>query len=91
MSKQAKIKIVAITSAEHEYTYTRYSAHKVSNANAQLICEELNKNKFRICAEGMKWHVYEIDSTNPVYRIAQEQSFTIRNGYMYEESAYYNY
>lgn len=80
--------IVALTREGSEYTYNRFSAHKVSKASAEKIRNALNENRYRIIAPDMKWHVYEIDKYSPAYDIGRNQSFTIRNGYLYERDCY---
>lgn len=83
-SKPKTIRVVAITFDGQEQTFRPYTAHRVSAKSAERIRDELNRNGYRLCAEGMKWELYTVSEFTNAFRAAQNQTFTIRNGYMYE-------
>lgn len=73
------MKVLAKTTEGYEYMYSIRSAHKVSARSGKLIADNLNELKYEL-KSGELWHLYDVDEYDEAYYIAQEQSFTIRNG-----------
>ena len=84
MAKQAEKKyFVAVAPLGKEYMYNKGTAHKVSKASKEKICEILNDSKFRI-NDNQAWHIYELEQYDRDFTSAGYYGFTIRNGYLYE-------
>ena len=75
--------VLAKSCVGREYLYSARSAHKVSNASAQKICDIANKYNFKL-SEGECWHVHDVGVYDDAYDYAQYQKFTIRNGIVTE-------
>lgn len=84
MKKDGTMTIVALTRPGQEYLYNIRSAHEVSAAAADRICDALNANKIGLLA-GHVWHVYAIDKYMPAWAYAEVQKYYIRGGYLREK------
>lgn len=80
-------KLIAKTIAGKEYVYSRKSAHAVSAAAAEYICNVLNEKKYKL-KEGEKWHVYDCGCYEMEYTEAGSQKFTRRKGVVSEVRRY---
>ena len=66
-----------------EYIYQPSSAHGVSKASAQVICDALNKIRHDLKA-GQVWRVITFDQYDSAFDIAACYKFVIRGGYLRE-------
>lgn len=62
-----------------EFIYQPSSAHGVSKASAQAICDALNKIRHDLKA-GQVWRVMTFDQYDSAYEIAACYKFVVRNG-----------
>ena len=76
-------KMIAKTIAGKEFTYSRESAHAVSNAGAEAICRALNEKRWGL-KDGQVWHVYDCGWYEQEYTGAAYQQFIRRKGAIYE-------
>ena len=73
--------ILAQTTPGKEYFYDARTAHAVSKASAEKICDIVNKYKHVIgTPAGRTWHVYTISEYDIAADYARFQKFTIRRG-----------
>lgn len=73
--------ILAMTIPGKEFIYKANTAHQVSKASAETICNVCNENKYMYSRyPGYKWHVYEIDKYAMAADYASYQKFTIYKG-----------
>ena len=75
--------VVAMSCKDHEFLYKPSTAHKVSKASAQKICDILNQYKYRLVGNSV-WHIHEVGMYEDAYDYAQYQRFTIRKGIVKE-------
>ena len=69
----------------HEYFYKPHTAHHVSKASAEQICDILTKQRYKL-KDGEVWFVYDVDSCDDAHYYAQEQSFYKYRGKLMERS-----
>ena len=81
------MKIIAKSVKGQEYLYRASTAHKVSNASANIICKALNDIGYKLGA-GEVWHVHEIDEYDAAYEYGLYQAFVRRNGGLKEVIGY---
>lgn len=77
------MKMIAKAVAGQEFIYSRSSAHQVSNASAAVICDALNKIRYKL-KDGEIWHIYDCGSYELEYTEAGSQKFGKRKGHIYE-------
>lgn len=81
-------KMIAKTIEGKEYLYNPNSAHSVSNAAADQICQLLNEKRWRLNKPEEKWHVYDCGWYEMDYTEAGSQSFYRRRGVVSEKRRY---
>lgn len=79
------MKVIAISTKGQEFMYSGRTAHKVSEASANMICKALNDAKYRI-KEDEVWFVHDVDRYDVAYDYAQYQSFKRYKGKIIETS-----
>ena len=86
---KAKETITALVKAVQgkEFLYQPSSAHGVSHASAQKICDALNRVRYNLQA-GQIWRVMTFDKYDSAYNIALRYQFTTRAGAI-RESRYW--
>jgi hypothetical protein len=68
--------ILAIAVKGKEYLYRSDSAHYVSKASADFICNALNAAHYKI-EDDQVWHIFErLDYTSSAWSYAERQKFT---------------
>lgn len=73
--------IIAKAVKGKEFLYNARTAHQVSKASAQKICEIVNQFKYLLGSNNNEvWHVYEVNEYDKAFYYAQYQKFTIRKG-----------
>ena len=72
------MKVVAKSVKGKEFFYNPRSAHFVSEKNAQLICEVLNKINHDLKADEI-WHIHDVDKYDVAFDYAQEYKFIINS------------
>lgn len=78
------MKIIAKGTRGAEFFYNPHSAHKVSRKSADTILSALNASNYDL-KDSEVWHIYNVDSYDNAYYIAESQAFTIRKGKIYEK------
>lgn len=76
-------KMIAKAVKGAEFLYSRDSAHLVSNASANKICDMLNKLRWGL-NDGEVWHVYDCGEYEIEYSAAAYRRFSIRKGCLYD-------
>ena len=77
--------VVAKSAVGHEFMYSARSAHRVPKASANQICKALNDAKFQLTDHEV-WFVHEVGPYDDAYVYGETQSFSKRNGSVYERS-----
>lgn len=73
------MKLIAKSAIGEEFMYSRASAHAVSNASAEIICNALNDRKFRL-NDGEVWAVHDCGNYELEFTAAGYQKFTRYKG-----------
>ena len=71
--------ILAISPKGQGFIYKRDTAHKVSKASKETICNALNGAGYMI-TNAEEWTIHEVDKYDAAFYTAENQSFRIRNG-----------
>ena len=68
--------ILAISCKGQEYLYKKSTAHKVSKASANKICQALNTVKYKL-NDNEVWHIHEVYGYEDAAVYAEGQEFKI--------------
>lgn len=77
------MKVITIACEGKEFLYRASTAHKVSNASADIICKALNDIRYKL-NPGEIWHVYDVSGWENAAIYAETQAFRRYKGHLQE-------